>query len=49
VKLGEEGVEGLKKVKGAMNVKIDREVVNSGVRVSVDYVLIFGFLMQVSK
>jgi uncharacterized FAD-dependent dehydrogenase len=49
VKLGEGGVEGLKKVNGGMNVKIDREVVKSGVRVKVDYVLILGFLMQVSK
>jgi hypothetical protein len=49
VKLGEGGVEGLKKVNGGMNVKIDREVVKSGVRVKVDYVLIFGFVMQVSK
>ena len=39
----------VKKVNGGMNVKIDREVVKSGVRVKVDYVLIFGFLMQVSK
>jgi hypothetical protein len=35
VKLGEGGVEGLKNVSGAINVKIDTEEVNRGVRVKI--------------